>query len=122
MSDGIWYKGKLIGSVHYFVYKDGKMPGGRDKDIFVRLDNLGVLETLIRLNPGSILQVGGTTRGDKITYEKFREEYLERVRDIRMDATGPDLARFALNQKLALAKQKDTLALAKERKKVRRAR
>ena len=113
MSDGIWHKGKYIGSVHYYVYKERKILGGEDNDLFIRLNNLSALETLIRLNPGSILQVGGTKRGDKITYEKFREEYLGRVRDIRMDATGPELISYALSKKLALAE---------ERKKVRRAR
>ncbi len=84
MSDGIWYKGKLIGSIHYSVYKEGTV--SREKDLFIRMNNISVLEILLRLGPRSKLRVGGKTKAYELTYEQFRREWLEEVRDIRMEA------------------------------------
>ena len=89
MSDGIWYKGKLIGSVHYFVYSEGKLPGDK-RDIFVRLNNLRALEILLQLSPRSRLRVGGDDKSYEIRYEKFRRETLTRVRDIHIETNFLD--------------------------------
>jgi hypothetical protein len=66
------------------------LPAVREKDLFIRMNNLSALETLLRLGPRSKLRVSGKTKAYEITYEKFRREWLEEVRDIRMEANKFD--------------------------------
>jgi len=79
MSDEIRFEGMLLGNIHYFVYKEGKRPG-RTRDLFLSLNDLGSLETILSLMPGMMLNVGD----EDISYETFREKYLTKVRDIHI--------------------------------------
>ncbi|MBI3333942.1 hypothetical protein HYZ97_00450 [Candidatus Pacearchaeota archaeon] len=84
MSYGIWYRSKLIGSVHYLVYKEGKLPG-REQDIFLRMNDLCALETLLKLSSRSSLRIGGNDKGHEMRYAEFKEEILAKVRDIHIE-------------------------------------
>ncbi len=93
MSEGIWYKGRLIGSVHYahcYILRDGTLV--REDNIFVRLDNWSTLETLVRLHPKSRLCVGENNKCHEMTYTKFRKGVLEKARAIRVEADSLDLS------------------------------
>ena len=80
MSDGIVYRGKMLGSVHYFVYTEGKLPGHKG-DLYLRFNDYDSLETLLQLSPEDELEVGE----ENMNYEYFRREVLEKARDIHFD-------------------------------------
>lgn len=84
MSDGIWYKGKYLGSVHYFTYREGKLPG-RKEDIHVMMHDFSALEKLLSLSPQSKLHVGGEKKEDEIRYGRFRRETLAKTRHITLE-------------------------------------
>ncbi|HLC53168.1 MAG TPA: hypothetical protein VJK03_01370 [Candidatus Nanoarchaeia archaeon] len=113
MSDGIWYNGRMIGSVHYvgdrrlpehpkherfhrvfdFVYSAGKL-SGRKGDIFVRMKDIRTLEILLQLSPNSKLRVGGEDKSHEVEYWKFKEEVLSKMRDVHIqnNAVGADVS------------------------------
>ncbi len=77
MSEGIYYRNRMLGSVHWCVYQEGKLHG-RDNDLFLRLNDINSLETILNMSPRSRLRVGC----EQITYKVFMEEYLKKVRHI----------------------------------------
>jgi hypothetical protein len=85
MSDGIWYRGELIGSVHSSFYRERKLPG-REEDLFVRMNNLHALETLLKLSPQSRLRVGGNDKSHEMRYERFEREFLAKTRHIHIES------------------------------------
>jgi hypothetical protein len=71
VSDGIWYQQEYLGSVHYFVFRDGQLPG-RPDEVFVRFTNLNSLERLLQLPQDSILRVGE----EEMNVKNFKKEVL----------------------------------------------
>jgi hypothetical protein len=82
MSDGIWHQGAYLGSVHYFVYQEGQLPG-KPNDLFVRFTNLGSLERLLQLPKESVLRVGE----EAMTLERFRKEVLGKTPYLGIEST-----------------------------------
>lgn len=73
MSDLITYHGESLGSVHYFVYQEGKLPGRAD-DLFLRFINHNSLEKILTLLPEELVLVGD----EEISVQKFKDEILKR--------------------------------------------
>mgnify|MGYP001583631148 CR=1 FL=1 len=73
MSDSITYMGEMLGSVHYDVYKNGKLPG-RPEDLFLRFRTHDSLDKLLNLALGEVVIVGD----EKMTVGSFRDEILEK--------------------------------------------
>ena len=82
MSDSITYKGEVLGSLHYWEYAEGKLPG-HNNDRYLRLNDIEALETLLRLDDGDELLLGST----RMPYSQFKIDYLNAVRDVHFEHT-----------------------------------
>lgn len=80
MSDGIFYEGKIVGSVHYFTYKENTLPGNRN-DLYLRFHDAPTLQEFLSL-PGETHLVVGE---EETTLDMFRRQILRHARDIHFE-------------------------------------
>jgi len=85
MSDGIWYNNECLGSVHYFVYKKGQLPGDPN-GLYVRLHDFDDLERILQASQEETLRVGEKN----MTIEEFKEKILGKTGHIGfLDVLSP---------------------------------
>ena len=77
MSDPIYYERRLIASAHYFIYREGKLPG-RPNDIFLRFETTQDLANFKSLKPTEVINYDG----NPMTVQEFNAEIMPKVRDI----------------------------------------
>jgi len=75
MANEVSFNERSLCSVHYFVYEKGQLTG-KHNDVMIRFNNISDLETLLSLDPKTILQIGK----NHISYQKFKEEYLQKAK------------------------------------------
>jgi len=68
MADNVTIGGRVLGSVHYNVYRERKLPG-KNEDYYLRVKDVDSLVVLIGLPPTTVLQVG----------EEMMQEHLEEI-------------------------------------------
>ncbi len=89
MSDPIYHNGRMIASAHYFVYREGKLPG-KPNDIFLRFETVQDLADFRSLKPTDNINYDEMP----MTIQEFNAKITPRVRDI---ATPQGIEHIAKN-------------------------
>ena len=86
MSDGILYEGRMLGSLHAFVYMMGQLPG-RPRDFYLRMNDASDFTTLLFLPDEEQFSM----EGEIYTAKRFREQILPFVRDVHFERNANNL-------------------------------